>query len=45
MNKELMILILAPIIFFIYEAIKTKRQKQKDERLQKAFSKYFDKKR
>lgn len=38
---ELILIVLVPTLYFIYDRIKTKRDKQLDERLQKHLSKYF----
>jgi hypothetical protein len=38
---ELILIILVPILYFIYDLIKTRREKQLNERLQKHLFKYY----
>ena len=40
-QMELILIILVPILYFIYDLIKTRREKQLNERLQKHLFKYY----
>jgi hypothetical protein len=38
---ELILIILVPVLYFIYDLLKKRREKQLDERLQKHLFKYY----